>query len=128
MRNTSREGCYIVKRGSGHAVQSWVSQLRKGLTELMVLGILRRRESYGYEILQRLRVLRDLEMSESTLYPLLARLTRDGLLESRTVLSASGPPRRYYRLTPQGEATLAQMESHWTELNQTIRSVLEATE
>ena len=109
-------------------MQSWISQLRKGLTELMVLGILRQRESYGYEILQRLRVVNALEMGESTLYPLLARLTRDGLLESRTVLSASGPPRRYYRLTPQGEAMLGQMEAHWTELNLTIRSLLEATE
>ena len=80
-------------------MQRWVSQLKKGLVELGVMASLSAGEAYGYQIVQRLAGVDGLAVSESTVYPLLARLTREGLVSVRTADSPAGPPRRYYRLT-----------------------------
>ena len=84
----------------------WETQLRKGLVELAVLATIARRETYGYRIVEELGRLEGLEFTESTVYPVLTRLARDGFLAIRTEPSPAGPMRRYYRLTDGRRAAL----------------------
>jgi len=97
-------------------MRTWVAQMRKGLVELCVLAAVKDREAYGYEILQRLGRAQALSISESAVYPILARLTEEGALKVRTASSPAGPPRRYYRLTPPGHARLAEMNVYWKDI------------
>lgn len=105
-------------------MQGWVTQLRKGLVELSVMKVLDGNEAYGYQILQQLNAATRLELTESTLYPVLARLARDGLVKVRPAPSPSGPPRRYYRLTAAGHARLKEMTSHWIGVRDAIDHLL----
>ena len=94
-------------------IGGWITQLRKGVVEYCVLLVLRRGEGYGYEIVQALKEIEDLAVSESTVYPVLGRLREEGFLKSRDVRSESGPPRRYFALTPRGKVRLAEMNAYW---------------
>lgn len=105
-------------------MQAWVTQLRKGLVELSVMKVLDTEEAYGYQILQRLNAATRLKLTESTLYPVLARLARDGLVKVRTAPSPAGPPRRYYRLTSAGHARLNEMTSHWIGVRDAVDQLL----
>ena len=107
------------------ADSTWITQLRKGCAEYILLLALKHGDAYGYELRQNLAQIGMLAMGESTLYPLLSRLTRDGYLSTRMVNSTSGPPRRYYRLTASGRARLKQMNVYWSELVDSIRGVQE---
>ena len=102
----------------------WVTELRRGAVELCVLAILREHESYGYEILERLNAEAQLPMTESTVYPILSRLVRDGLLAERRVPSPQGPPRRYLRLTALGARRLANMIDHWNALDNSVSGLI----
>ncbi len=106
-------------------MQSWITQVRKGITELVVLSVLSDREAYGYEILQRVNKSSVLGLSESSVYPLLARLTREKVLTVRAVPSSSGPPRRYYRLTTAGRHRLRDMRRHWEAVCESISQLAE---
>ncbi|MFE0454358.1 PadR family transcriptional regulator [Streptomyces sp. NPDC058914] len=97
------------KDGSGKAE----SQLRKGVLEYCVLGILRSGARYGVELLEMLGTVNVMTTSQGTIYPLLARLRRDGLVDTTWQESPSGPPRRYYMLTSQGEAALTEFTEIW---------------
>lgn len=101
-------------------VRGWASQMRKGLIELCVMAALRNGEAYGYQILQRLSRAEALTISESAVYPILARLAAEGMVKVRQAPSPSGPPRRYYRLTALGEARLAEMAEHWRQTRKAI--------
>ena len=98
----------------------WVTQLRKGVLEYCVLLALKGRTSYGYEIVQALRRSEDLEVGESTVYPILSRLREEGCLSTRRVPSPSGPPRTYYALTVKGKYRLAGMEDYWGRLGRIL--------
>ena len=106
-------------------MSAWVTQLRKGLVELCVLATLRDEEAYGYQIVERLGRLGGLEVTESTVYPLLARLAHDDLVRLRTAPSPAGPPRRYYRLTDAGRRRLEEMARHWGALRDSVNQLLE---
>lgn len=101
-------------------IEGWITQLRKGLLEYCVLLVLRRGESYGYEIVQALQAVDELAVSESTVYPILARLRTEQLLKARDVPSPSGPPRRYFSLTPRGKVRLAEMNAYWPALTNSL--------
>ena len=105
-------------------MKSWVTQLRKGIGELVVLAALRRGEAYGYALLQRINQTNGLGMTESTVYPLLARLTDDGCLTVRAVASKSGPPRRYYKLTKLGRSRLREMSHLWNDFSSGVEVLL----
>ena len=94
-------------------VENTKAQMRKGVLEYCVLLVLRRGESYGYELVQALQASDDLAVSESTVYPILARLKQEGYLKARDVPSAAGPPRRYFSLTPRGKVRLSEMNAYW---------------
>ena len=80
-------------------------QLKKGVLEMCVLALLARGDGYAYDIAARLA--KGIDMGEGTIYPLMRRLQQDGLVDTYLQESASGPPRKYYRLTSAGEASLA---------------------
>lgn len=84
-------------------------------TKPIVLAILRKGESYGYEIIQQVREITggELDWSEPMLYPFLKRLERDGLIRSQWRLSDKGPLRKYYQLTRAGLAELENEKSQW---------------
>lgn len=102
----------------------WTTEVRRGIVEMCVLAVLQDQEGYGYEILERLRSEADLELTESTIYPLLARLSKDGMLLIRVAKSPNGPQRRYYRLTTEGQRRLAQMIQHWNSINESVTKLL----
>lgn len=110
------------------AIDDWVSQMRRGLLELSVLALLEGEASYGYEIVDRLGSVPQLASGEGTLYPLLRRLRREGLLEAFWQESAAGPPRQYYRLTAAGRSTLNRMRLQWRELAAGIGHLLDPKE
>jgi PadR family transcriptional regulator PadR len=101
----------------------WISQLRKGMLEFLTLNILNRHESYGYEIIQELNTFEGMDISKSTVYPILARRSKDGLAQVRKAPSPGGPPRRYYSLTPRGRAPVMQMNHEWDLLDQAIQEI-----
>jgi PadR family transcriptional regulator, regulatory protein PadR len=103
----------------------WLTQLRKGLVEFAVLVLLRGREAYGYQLLELLAQSQALQVTESTLYPVLARLAREGALSVRVEASSKGPPRRYYRLTANGRRQLADMQRQWAAMSDSVQSLLQ---
>jgi PadR family transcriptional regulator, regulatory protein PadR len=98
---------------------SWQSQLRKGAVELVVLTVLARGEAYGLEILDRANAAGDL-VADGALYPLLARLEKAGRIAARWEAGEGGNPRKYYRLTREGEAMLTEMRTMWGGFRATI--------
>ena len=97
-------------------------QLKKGALELCVLALLARRESYAYEIASTLAAAVD--MGEGTIYPLMRRMQNDGLVATRIVESSSGPPRKYYRLTPLGERAFDVHRRDWRSLSTAVDQLL----
>ncbi len=93
-------------------LNSWQSQLRKGATELAVLSVLGKGEAYGLEILDRANKAGEM-VSDGALYPLLTRLEKAGKIASRWEAGEGGNPRKYYRLTDEGEALLVEMRMLW---------------
>lgn len=91
----------------------WVSQLRKGFVELLVLQLLESGDRYGYLIVSELRELGDVVSGEATVYPVLKRLEANGSLASRWVHEGSGPPRKYYSITDRGREFLAKGLAEW---------------
>jgi PadR family transcriptional regulator PadR len=106
-------------------VQAWITQFRKGLVELCVLAVLRDEEAYGYQIVERLGEVPGLEVTESTVYPVLARLARDRCVTLRTAPSPTGPPRRYYRLSEAGRRRLEEMSGHWRAIQDSVNHLIQ---
>ena len=103
----------------------WETQLRKGVVELAVFATIARGETYGYRIVEELRGRAGLEFTESTVYPVLTRLARDGALAIRTEASPAGPSRRYYRLTEAGAERFRGLSESWRKVTQSVTSLLE---
>jgi PadR family transcriptional regulator PadR len=96
-------------------IETWQEQLRRGSLDLAILLTVSAGPRYGLAIIQHLEAFTDLIITEGTVYPILGRLTRDGLLDSYWVEDEAPHPRKYYRLTRQGEKRLAHMKSEWRE-------------
>jgi PadR family transcriptional regulator PadR len=100
-------------------------ELNGGLVSLVLLAVLEKsgEDLYGYDIAKRLQRSHDgpATFKEGTIYPVLRALSASGLLTSRIVPSYSGPPRRYYRITDEGRATLAE----WRDIWRTTRSFVD---
>ncbi len=105
------------------AVTERGSLLLKGTLDLCILAVIGEQSLYGYEVQTRLGE-RGLPVAEGTVYPLLARLLRAGLIEVHSRPSPTGPPRRYYTLTAAGADLLAGGTQHWREFSAVIDSVL----
>lgn len=105
-----------------------LTHLRRGALEYCVLSMLRGGSLYGLDIARRLTADRVLLASEGTLYPLLARLRKAGLVETTWQESAEGPPRRYYRLTDAGHEALAAFARTWPLFRDAVDAALDEGE
>jgi PadR family transcriptional regulator PadR len=94
---------------------NWQEQMRRGTVELAVLLAVASGPNYGLEIIRRLEFA-DLVLAEGTVYPLLARLERDGMLSAEWIDGDGPRPRKYYQLTPAGRTRMRRMA-------QTFRSI-----
>jgi PadR family transcriptional regulator PadR len=109
-------------------VRKFQRELSAGLTSLVLLSVLSEADSnlYGYEIARRLA--EDPEAAspfkQGALYPVLRNMSAAGLLSSRVVPSYSGPPRRYYRITPLGRDVLATWRATWNETRNFVDSIV----
>jgi len=100
------------------------SQLRRGTLEFCVLALLQGEERYGFELVKELGEVDGLVTTEGTIYPLLARLRREGLVDTTWRESGSGPPRRYYQTTDQGRQALAAFVADWERFRNSVDNVL----
>jgi PadR family transcriptional regulator PadR len=98
------------------AADNKVTQLRKGILELAVLAALYRRSHYGYSLVRGLTGAGAVEIKEGTVYPILSRLSREGLVSSAWVESSQGPPRKYYELTTDGRAACESLQAEFRRL------------
>ncbi|HLJ65891.1 MAG TPA: PadR family transcriptional regulator [Chloroflexota bacterium] len=105
-----------------------VTQMRKGALEYCVLALLTDAPCYGLELVQALGRVDGMLTSEGTIYPLLGRLRRDGLVETEWRESESGPPRRYYRLTRHGLDALAAFKREWSIFRDAVDTILRGGE
>lgn len=92
------------------------TQLRKGILELAVMAALHEGSHYGYSLVRRLTATRAIEIKEGTVYPILARLSREGLVSSHWVESSQGPPRKYYELTGAGRLACEALQDEFRRL------------
>jgi PadR family transcriptional regulator PadR len=101
-----------------------LSQFRKGVVELAILALLHRGEAYGGEIVDRLGGHPGLAISAGTVYPLLSRLRKSGVIDSAWQESPVGPPRKYYRLTATGAAEFDEMARAWDGVTEAMDELL----
>ena len=99
--------------------------MRRGTLEYCVLALLREGERYGFDLVKALSAADGMVTSEGTIYPLLSRLRKDGLVTSSWVESPAGPPRRYYRLTEDGTNALGAFVPEWHRFRDSVDRFLE---
>ena len=98
--------------------------MRRGSIEFCVLALLQSEHGYGFEITRALSDADGLVTSEGTVYPLLTRLRKDGLVKSYWKESTEGPPRRYYRITPEGRSALKVFIEQWTKFRDSVDKII----
>lgn len=111
---------YMVAGETGNTV----AQMRRGVLPYCVLAMVRDKERYGFELVHSLGSIDGMVTGEGTIYPLLARLRRQGLVETTWRESVSGPPRRYYRIAPAGREALAEFTGSWRRLRDSVDDLL----
>lgn len=102
---------------SAFSIENTKVQMRKGILEFCILGIISRGEVYASDILDALKNANMLVV-EGTVYPLLTRLKNAGLLTYEWKESTSGPPRKYFTLTPEGQTAFDELKQTWNELSE----------
>lgn len=107
-------------------VENTQVQMRKGILEYCILQIISRGEIYASDMLHELTSAKIIVV-EGTLYPLLSRLRKAGLLEYKWVESTSGPPRKYYTLTEEGKIFLDQLNDTWENLTASTSKIISKT-
>lgn len=98
------------------------AQLKKGVLDLVVLSKIAERDTYGYDIYQNIN--RNMGISESTIYPILRKFTRDGFCETYLRESSSGPPRKYFRITLKGENRLEDLRVDWRRFEKVVNILI----
>jgi PadR family transcriptional regulator, regulatory protein PadR len=111
----------MVARDAGKAL----AQLRRGALEYCVLALLRNGERYGFDLVREMSAVDGMVTSQGTIYPLLSRLRRDGLVSTSWRESSDGPPRRYYRLNPAGETALEGFTVEWCRFRDAVDHFVE---
>jgi len=100
-----------------------VTELSRGVVEHCVLALISDEESYAFDIVRALGE-QGLVTSEGTMYPLLARLRRDGLAATTWRESEAGPPRRYYRITDEGRRVLSAFVANWNGFRNAVDALM----
>jgi PadR family transcriptional regulator PadR len=104
------------------------SQLLRGVLDLCLLALMEERPTYGYEMTKRLRARGLAIVGEGSIYPLLSRLEREGLVETYRAASDGGPPRKYYRPSHAGRRALAAGVAEWRAARDALDAVLAPVE
>jgi PadR family transcriptional regulator PadR len=99
------------------------AQMRKGVLELCIISMLAKEDSYVPDIIDKLKSSK-LIVVEGTLYPLMTRLKNDCFLTYNWAESRSGPPRKYYQLTPLGKSLLKDLKKSWEELVESVDKII----
>ena len=107
----------------GFNVDNWTTQVRKGVLELCVLNTLSHGQVYAYDLAKKLTGIDTLALSEGTIYPLLSRMRKSGLVTTQLKESKSGPARRYYAITSEGERVRKRMNAYWRQLQTDIAHI-----
>jgi len=106
--------------------ENWTVQLRKGVLEMCVLSFIGKSDRcYGYELVRELVNAPGLDVSEGSVYPLLSRLRKQGVVSTTLEESLSGPARKYYKLTALGRARMLAMQVYYDTLNAGVLSARE---
>lgn len=110
--------------GVNMVIDSWKSQIKRGTLEFCILLMINKRPYYGYEIMNKLDTWPVLSAKESTIYPLLRRLLKDGFLSSSWQETTEGlPPRKYYTITDKGREYLEAMSQEWENLLTAVKGI-----
>jgi PadR family transcriptional regulator PadR len=104
-------------------MENKITQLRKGILELAILAALSQGRHYGYSLVRTISGSVDIDLTEGTIYPILGRLAKEGLVESEWVESSQGPPRKYYRLTAKGQAAFRVLDEEFRKLAAMVANV-----
>jgi len=104
------------------AVNDKFGAIRKGLLEFLLLKVIAADRVYVADMLKKLSET-EFATQEGTLYPLLSRMRRDGLVDYEWKESEAGPPRKYYELTASGRAQLDELADYWRAINKTIEDL-----
>jgi PadR family transcriptional regulator PadR len=96
--------------------ENWTVQMRKGVLDLCILKALSASEWYGYALVKALVAVPGVGVAEGSIYPLLSRLKRQGLVTTRLEESREGPARKYYTATPEGRSLAREMELYFREM------------
>lgn len=96
--------------------ENWTVQMRKGVLDLCILKALSTSEWYGYALVKALVAVPGVGVAEGSIYPLLSRLKRQGLVTTRLEESREGPARKYYSATPEGRSLAREMEVYFKEM------------
>ena len=104
------------------SVNERFAAIRKGLLEFLILRIVAADKVYVADMLQRLNGT-EFATQEGTLYPLLSKMRRNGLVDYEWQESGAGPPRKYYRLTTKGKSQLNELNDYWKDINATINQM-----
>jgi PadR family transcriptional regulator PadR len=100
--------------------ENWTVQMRKGVLDLCILKALSGGEWYGYALVKALVAVPGIGVAEGSIYPLLSRLRRQGLVTSRLEESSEGPARKYYRATAEGRALAEEMEAYFADMTRGV--------
>lgn len=101
-------------------MENKITQLRKGILELAILGSLHYESRYGYSLIRSISGESELDITEGTIYPILSRLSKEELIKAEWVESSQGPPRKYYSLTPKGERAYEILTAEFNKLAFTV--------
>ena len=101
-------------------MENKIKQPRKGILELAILGSLHHKSHYGFSLIKFISGDSDIELTEGTIYPILARLSKEQLVKSEWVESKQGPPRKYYSLTPNGEKAFTILSAEFKKLRDMV--------
>jgi len=98
------------------------TQFKKGVLDICVLLILKKKDHYGYELVY--KISKDISITEGTLYPILRRLKNEGYLQTYLKESREGPSRKYYSLTKKGEKRAKELKNEWKNFEEKINKIL----
>ncbi len=99
------------------------TQFKKGVLELCVLTLLKKKDAYGYDLAEKMA--QTIEIAEGTLYPLLRKLKLDGLCETYLSERSAGPPRKYYKLTDKGRQAQKALRDEWESFSNNVSTLME---
>jgi PadR family transcriptional regulator PadR len=101
------------------------SQFKKGVVELCVLKMISFKDMYGFEVIE--TISKEIDVNENTIYPILRRLTKQEFFETYKETVSVGAPRKYYKITEEGQEELQILEGDWREFVNSVDRILGGT-